>query len=282
MAHLSTETTQREDEFSLTPGDGWHCTHLFYQMPQEVRARLALSSEEKAKMASEFNALFSVENSTRPHRHFLSLLSGGKADFGLVLMDPDPLVLIRFQRSLLGTAFGRLFAVTYSYTSISEISEYLPSKEEFTARLVREGEEEGSPGFQAKVDAYEHRQKEMKRQRLTPVFPDWPVICFYPMNRRRHPDTNWYLLNFEERARLTAEHARSGMQSKGEVTQLVTASTGLDNWEWGVTLWAKRPHFIKEIVYRMRFDEISAKYSDFGQFFIGYNSSPEIVVETLT
>ena len=90
------------------------------------------------------------------------------------------------------------------------------------------------------------------------------------MNKIRHPQANWYTESFEQRSRLMAEHATSGIQFAGRVSQLITASTGFDDWEWGVTLWGRAPEHIKEIVYTMRFDEASARYAEFGPFYIGY------------
>ena len=86
----------------------------------------------------------------------------------------------------------------------------------------------------------------------------------------RETGANWFLLDFAERARLMAEHGESGMKFGGKVTQMVTGAVGLDDWEWGVTLWARNPELLKEIVYRMRFDEASAKYGQFGPFYLGY------------
>jgi len=114
----------------------------------------------------------------------------------------------------------------------------------------------------------------MRRQRLTPELPPWPSFCFYPMNKKRKVGENWFLLPFDERNRMMGEHARSGMQFGGKVTQLITASTGFDDWEWGVTLWARNPEFLKEIVYKMRFDEASARYAEFGPFYVSYIMSP--------
>jgi len=110
----------------------------------------------------------------------------------------------------------------------------------------------------------------MNKQRLYPDFPPLPVTCFYPMNKIRHPDANWYQLPFSERSALMAEHATSGIKFAGRVSQLITASTGFDDWEWGVTLWGRNPESIKEIVYTMRFDRASARYAQFGPFYISY------------
>ena len=119
----------------------------------------------------------------------------------------------------------------------------------------------------------------MNRQRLTPDFPDWPATCFYPMNKRREAGANWFTLPFAERSRMMSEHARSGIEFAGKVSQLITVGVGLDDWEWGVTLWARNPQFLKDIVYRMRFDEASARFAEFGPFYVGYVMSPAAMLD---
>lgn len=94
------------------------------------------------------------------------------------------------------------------------------------------------------------------------------------MNKIRIPDANWYLEPFSARSELMAEHATSGIKFAGRVSQLITASTGFDDWEWGVTLWSRAPEHVKEIVYGMRFDKASAKYAEFGPFYLGYVMTP--------
>jgi chlorite dismutase len=94
------------------------------------------------------------------------------------------------------------------------------------------------------------------------------------MSKMRQGDQNWYTLPFETRAELMSQHGKSGMKFAGKVTQVITASTGLDDWEWGVTLWARNPSYLKDIVYTMRFDESSAKYALFGPFYFGYILPP--------
>ena len=124
------------------------------------------------------------------------------------------------------------------------------------------------------VQGYAAREDHMRRARLEPELPPWPNACFYPMNKKRKVGENWFALPWAERSRLMAEHGRTGMTFGGRVTQLITVSVGLDDWEWGVTLWARRPEFLKEIVYTMRFDEASARYAEFGPFYTGYISTP--------
>jgi chlorite dismutase len=101
------------------------------------------------------------------------------------------------------------------------------------------------------------------------------------MSKMRQGEQNWYLLAFETRSELMAQHGRSGMKFAGKVQQVITASTGLDNWEWGVTLWARNPLYLKDIVYTMRFDESSARYALFGDFYFGYILSPDELFEVV-
>jgi chlorite dismutase len=98
---------------------------------------------------------------------------------------------------------------------------------------------------------------------------------FYPMNKRRTDANNWYVLDHETRKQLMGGHARTGRKYSGRITQLITGSTGLDDWEWGVTLMAHQVDALKEIVYEMRFDEVSARFGEFGPFFVGMRLKPD-------
>ena len=174
---------------------------------------------------------------------------------------------------------GPALSPTYSFVSISEISVYVPSVEQYAKKLVAEGEAEGSPGYEAKVNAYSQRLPMMNKQRLTPDFPQWPATCFYPMNKKREVGENWFMMPFDERNALMAQHAQSGMQFAGKVQQLITVGVVLEDWEWGVTLWAKNPQYLTEIVYKMRFDEASARYAEFGPFLTSYIVTPDAMLE---
>ena len=99
------------------------------------------------------------------------------------------------------------------------------------------------------------------------------------MNKSRVPGANWFMLPVEDRNRLMAEHGRTGMTFGGKATQLITVGLGLDDWEWGVTLWARNPEFLREIVYRMRFDEASARYAQFGPFYTSYVNTTEAMLD---
>ncbi len=255
-------------EVSLEPLEGWHCSHLFYRFD---RAQLAgMSAAERAKGRDEIIAALDPAGPDAPARLQTSIVSGHKADFGLMLLDANPLKIDAVHQRLLAGPLGPAILPSYSFTSITEVSEYVPSLEQYGKRLVEEGEQLDSPAYKAKLKAYENREGMMRRQRLMPDLPPWPSTCFYPMNKKRKVGENWFTLPFAERSKLMSEHARTGMTFGGKVTQLITASAGFDDWEWGVTLWARNPQFLKEIVYTMRFDEASARYAEFGPFYVSY------------
>lgn len=255
-------------EPSIQLADGWHCSHLFYRFNR----RLAhMSTEQRSQGVGAFMAALDSKSVDAPLRMQSFIISGHKADFGLMLMDPDPLKIDAVHQALLAGPLGPAIEPVYSFVSLTEISEYVPSPEQYAARLKQGGEDPNSPTFAAKVAGYEKRLPMMNQQRLTPELPTWPAMCFYPMNKSRVVGANWYAVPFSARNAMMAEHA-SGMAFSGRVAQVVTASVGLDDWEWGVTLWARNPQYLKEIVYKMRFDEASAKFGEFGPFFVGYLS----------
>lgn len=172
---------------------------------------------------------------------------GHRADIGFLALGPDLWRLRAFQTAL--SAAG--LVVADSYVSLTEVSEYA----------------KGMPA-------------ELLNPRLYPKLPPagMPAICFYPMSKRRGPGQNWYSLPFEDRQRLMFDHGTSGRAFKGRVLQLVTGSTGIDDWEWGVTLFGAHPDDLKEVVHTMRFDEASAVYAEFGPFTTGLIAGVEEVL----
>lgn len=259
-------------EVSLRPAEGWHVSHLYYRFDRGVLAPINASTRSQA--CAEVAAILDPAGADAPARLQTSIVSGHKADFGLMLLDPDPLKIDAIHQRLMSSALGPALVPTYSFVSLTEVSEYVPTLEQYGERLVAEGEDPAGPAYRAKLKAYEGREVHMRKQRLTPDLSDWPATCFYPMNKSRVPGANWFTLDAAERSRLMTEHGRTGMTFGGKVTQLITVGLGLDDWEWGVTLWARNPEFLKEIVYRMRFDEASAKYAEFGPFYVSYIASP--------
>ena len=264
-------------EVSLKPSEGWHCSHLYYRFNRA--ALKGLTAAELNEGRQLFVATLNPAGSQAPARLQSSVLSGHKADFGLMILDADPLLIDEVHQRLMSGPLGVALEPTYSFVSVTEVSEYVPTVEHYGKRLVEEGEDPQGPAYQAKLKAYEGREVMMRRQRLTPDLPPWPSTCFYPMNKKRKVGENWFLLGFPERTRLMAEHGRTGMTFGGKVTQLITVGLGFDDWEWGVTLWARNPDFLREIVYRMRFDEASARYAQFGPFYTSYVTTPQQLLE---
>ena len=269
----------QQSEPTIKMHDGWHCLHLYYRICPSGLA--VLSDSQRVAGREELIRLLDPNRPGAPLRVQTSVVSGHKADLGILLMDPDPLVIDAVRQAIRNSPLGRALVPVYSFVSITEVSEYVPTVEQYGERLKAEGTDPGSPVFAAKLKAYEDREVVMRKQRLYPDFPAWPLVCFYPMNKIRHPHANWYTLPFSRRMEMMSEHGKSGMKFAGRVSQVITASTGLDDWEWGVTLWAREPAFLKEIVYTMRFDEASANYAEFGPFYVSYILSPDKAVQHL-
>jgi len=248
--------------------EGWHCLHQYYQIDQQ--ALRSLDPVDVGLGRAEVTAILDPAASDAPARLQTSVISGHKADLGLMMMDPDPLKIDAVTQRLRASRLGTALRPAWSFVSITEVSEYVPTAEQYADRLRREGTADSDPAFQAKLNAYQQRLPAMNQQRLYPEIPPFPCVTFYPMNKIRHPLANWYTEPFSVRSELMAEHATSGIRFAGKVSQLITASTGFDDWEWGVTLWGRSPEHIKDIVYSMRFDRASAKYAEFGPFYIGY------------
>ena len=259
-------------EVSLQPTEGWHCSHLYYRFDRG--ALKGLSAAEIQRGREDLCAALDPAGPNATARLQTSIVSGHKADFGLMLLDADPLKIDAVHQRLMSGGLGQAIVPTYSFVSMTEVSEYVPTVEQYGHRLIEEGELPDSPTYKAKLKAYEGREAMMRTQRLTPDLPPWPSTCFYPMNKKRKVGENWFMLSIAERTKLMAEHGRTGMTFGGRVSQLITVGLGFDDWEWGVTLWARNPEFLKEIVYRMRFDEASARYAEFGPFYTSYVTPP--------
>lgn len=283
MSRPSGPPSGNQPEPTIRMTNGWHCLHLYYAVDQQGLEMLEDERGEnaRAEARAELADILDPRRPGAPTRIQTSVVAGHKADLGLMMLDPDPLVLDNVQQAIRGSLMGPALDPVYSFVSITEVSEYVPTLEQYGERLKQEGAEVGSPAYEAKMKAYGAREEAMNKQRLYPDFPPWPVTTFYPMNKIRDPHANWYTTPLSKRTELMAEHGRSGMMFAGKVTQLITASTGFDDFEWGVTLWARAPEFVKDIVYSMRFDEASARYAEFGPFYLSYIMSPAEAIKHL-
>ena len=267
---------------TLIPAEGWHFLHLYYGVDRDRLAQL--SKEERRKGRKQVARALTLDRPGAPEQMQCFAVPGHKGDLGFMAAGPDIHAIHGVQLAIQKSVLGRVLVPNYSFYSITEISEYVPSVDQYGEILKRDGLDSDSDMYKAKVAMYEKRLGPMNAQRLFPEFPDWPCMVFYPMSKTRLDGHNWYMLPFAERSEMMAQHGKSGMKFAGKVTQTITASTGLDDWEWGVTLWAKNPSYLKDIVYAMRFDEASAKYALFGEFRFGYILKPfnaARVVETM-
>ena len=159
-----------------------------------------------------------------------------------------------------------------SYLSVIELGLYESSVKTYR-ELAERGLEPHSDEWKQALGEVLARQKEAMRPRLFPEIPKAKYVCFYPMDRRRGEDKNWYTLPIEERARQMHEHGLVGRRYAGEVRQIISGSIGFDDWEWGVDLFADDPLVFKKLIYEMRFDEVSAVYAQFGTFYVGLRCS---------
>jgi chlorite dismutase len=155
-----------------------------------------------------------------------------------------------------------------SYVSVIELGLYESTQKTYGS-LMQQGLEPHSEEWNQGIAAVLERQREAMRPRLFPEIPGARYICFYPMDRRRGEDKNWYTVPMSERARMMHEHGLVGRRYAGEVRQIISGSIGFDDWEWGVDLFAEDPVVFKKLIYEMRFDEVSAVYALFGSFYIG-------------
>jgi hydrogen peroxide-dependent heme synthase len=261
-------------EPSIIPLTGWHCGHFFYRFRREQ-----LTGKLSGDLQTQFRSAIHPSGDLMPERLVSYWTSGHRADFCIMAMDPDPSKIDHIHQSLLAPGLGAYIEPHWSFVSMSEVSEYVPTVERFRDRLIAGGADPDSAELQAKVAGYEKRLPMMNEQRLRPDIPDWPSACFYPMNKSRVVGANWFTEPFSRRNAMMAEHAQSGIAFAGKVSQLISVGVGLDDWEWMVTLWGRNPEYLKEIVYKMRFDIASARYAEFGPFYVGYKATADEILE---
>jgi chlorite dismutase len=253
---------------ALVPEQGWHCLHLYYRIEQGQWQLLSPEEQIAAKtrlasLVQDIRAMESTQLLT------LSVVTP-KADLGFMLITPDLQNANKIDKQLSLSLGADVLVPVYSYLSLTEESEYVTTEEEYAETLTKEQNlKPDSEKFAEAMNSFRDRIKHYRQDRVYPTLPDWPIVCFYNMNKRRGEQRNWYALPYEERRQLMKGHATVGRQYAGKVKQLITGSTGLDDAEWGVTLFARDTFQIKAIVYQMRFDPVSAEYADFGEFYIG-------------
>ncbi|MDP9405570.1 MAG: chlorite dismutase family protein [Actinomycetota bacterium] len=260
---------------SVVPSVGWGVLHLFFTLRRELL-------DDATAAAKDFAGRLEAFDRRDGYQLLAFTVLGQKADLGLMALGPDLAELDRLSVELAASPLGAGLIPAASYLSLTELSEYTSTPDDESRRLVVEdGLAEGSPEHAEALAAFTARVADYHEHRLHPTLPKRKVVGFYPMSKRRAAGDNWYTLDFAQRKQLMAGHARVGRRYRGRVLQLITGSTGLDDWEWGVTLLADDPAALKDIVYEMRFDEVSARYGDFGPFVVGLVLDPPDLVAHL-
>jgi hydrogen peroxide-dependent heme synthase len=254
----------------VTPGEGWPVLHLFLTVDHAAVPQLPPGA---AKDLADVLARWQEDSQL----HVFTAI-GHKADIMLMAIDPDLGKLRALQTEVQGCEAAPALELSWSYLSLTEAGEYVTTGEQYRAEMEAKGV--SGDDLEARVEQFVERMATYTDHKLHPRMPEWELACFYPMSHRREGDDNWYSLDFAERKRLMHDHGRSGRAYTGRVLQLVSGSTGLDEWEWGVTLFAHDLADLKDIVYTMRYDEASARYAEFGDFVIGIRRTPaELVAE---
>jgi hydrogen peroxide-dependent heme synthase len=254
----------------IVPGKGWAVLHLVLDVDHaEVERLPAGAAKDVVATLERWQDVLQV--------HVFTTV-GHKGDVLLMALSDDLTKLRALQTDMAATAAAAALRVSWSYVSLTEGSEYTDTPERYREEMAAKGVT--GEDLDRRVEQFAERMAKYTEDKLHPQMPEWELVCFYPMSHRREGDDNWYALDYEERKRLMGEHGRSGRAFTGRILQLVTASTGLDDWEYGVTLFAHDLADIKEIVYTMRYDEASVRYAEFGPFVIGIRRSPaELVTE---
>ncbi|POB09119.1 hydrogen peroxide-dependent heme synthase [Sulfobacillus sp. hq2] len=226
--------------------EGWYALHDFRQIDRTVWAKW--SPEEQKESLAEFRQILTYWNQVEDTRQGSTgsyQIIGHKADLLFLNMRPSMDELAEIELAVDQSRLGQVLRKPYSYFSVVELSKYLVKSERDLTEL---------PGT---------------KERLYPILPKTHYVCFYPMNKRREGQDNWYSLTKEQRREIMKGHGIIGHKYADRVTQIITGSQGLDDWEWGVTLYADDTLDFKKLIYEMRFDEASARFAEFGPFLVG-------------
>jgi peroxiredoxin len=256
--------------------EGWYALHQIFQFTKQ--------KPDASSLARLVRSSATVLGSA-PHARKKGAKSApapiGWSCFARLVGSTSDLMVIHFRESLdtirlaqdafSKTELGKTLQPVYAFLSVTEAGLY-----HITAELARAAEARGGKVGDADYArtlagrATAERESQQVRRRLYPELPDnMPYVCFYPMSKRRDAAQNWYTLPLDERSRLMQAHGITGRRYSGKVQQVITGAIGLDAWEWGVTLFAQDPLDFKKLVTDMRFDEVSAKYAEFGDFYVG-------------
>jgi chlorite dismutase len=243
--------------------------HQFFRF--DWKAWRSFADGERAKIVTD--AIATLRHLERPAadaplRTALYSQLGHKGDLMMIHFRESLEALNQVELALAQTPLYDFLDLRHSYVSVVELGLYESSRKTYEAASAK-GFEQHSPEWNAEVAASLERASNAMASRLYPAIPESKYLCFYPMDRKRGEQVNWYTVPFAERQRMMDVHGMIGRRYGDRVKQIITGSIGMDDWEWGVSLFGEDPVAFKKLIYEMRFDEVSAVYALFGQFFIG-------------
>ena len=255
--------------------EGWYVFHQVLRWNRTALRALRSASLPSARAEAE-RTLAALASPEGGGWSAVVPLAGSRADLMLVHFRPSLDDIAAAQREVARLSLFDAMETVYTFLSITEAGLYHASAQLAESALARGGAV-GDNQYRAEMAerVAKERASEHVQRRLFPTQPaDMPYVCFYPMSKRRAVGQNWYALELAERSRLMMAHGTTGRGYAGRVSQVISGAIGLDAWEWGVTLFAADPLNFKKIVTDMRFDEASAEYAEFGEFFVGKTASP--------
>jgi chlorite dismutase len=251
--------------------EGFAVLHQFFRLKRD-RLRGCAPGERTAIAAEAAAAVAAVSAGENGDTALFTQL-GHKGDLIAIHFRRGLEELAEAEHALANLRLSEYLEPSHSYVSVIEIGLY-EATVKLHAELARRGLEPHSDQWPEAVANELAAQREKLASRLWSRIPERRYVCFYPMNKRRAGADNWYMLPLEERQRLMHEHGMIGRRYAGRVNQVISGSIGFDDWEWGVDLFADDPLVFKQLVYEMRFDESSARYAEFGPFYVGIRLEP--------
>jgi len=264
----------RETEIAPATLEGWYVLHQLFRLDWTALKRLP--EERIAELGLGMSTLLdSSDAGDGTGWSGAFRIVGGGADLMLLHFRPDLDALTEAERKVRHTELGDHLELKDDYLSIVELGLYALTREIAGQLGILESGGGDTPSAEAWTEAVEAALSEQRElayvgKRLHPRQPEaMPYVCFYPMNKRRGSGQNWYSLSLERRSELMHEHGTVGRRYAGRISQVISGSIGLDDWEWAVTLFAADPLDFKNVVTEMRYDLASAEYADFGEFYVG-------------
>ncbi|MBI1898714.1 MAG: heme-dependent peroxidase [Acidobacteria bacterium] len=269
-SHLA-ESAAPEDALAGLPAvpltiEGAGVLHQMFRLRRPLWR--ALDPGERDAIAAEAAAALAEMEQNETGQSALFSLFGHKGDLMLVHFRHEFAGLKEAELRLSGLRLFDYLEPAHSFLSVVELGLY-ESTVKLYRTLAERGLEPHSETWDREVEQTLARQREAMRSRLYPEIPPTRYLCFYPMDRKRGELKNWYRESLAERQRMMHEHGLVGRRYAGAVKQIISGSIGFDDWEWGVDLFADDPLIFKQLIYEMRFDEVSAVYALFGAFYVG-------------